>query len=498
MPTDRRPNILWYCTDAQRFDTIHALGNAHIRTPNLDRLVAGGAAFTRTYAQNTMCTPSRVSFMTGRYPASHHVYRNGNAGLPKTEVLVTRTLAEAGYDCGLIGKLHMSSSKRGEKRPDDGYRLFLWSNMPNPDVPEADRQNAYHAWLREKGIDPYEIFGKRTAFVGPGLPEELQQTRWATEMAIRFIGERRDRPWLLSLNPFCPHPPYEPPQAFLAHYDPSIMPPPVFRESDLDRQAAFLGIRHQNIHARNPLLDEPDEGPDSNDADFHAARTYKPPKRFNGRLMKCGYYALIEMIDHHFGQLIDYLRDCGQLERTLVIFHSDHGELLGDHGLVFKGARFFEGAVHVPLLLHWPDRIPGGLVSDALTELVDIAPTLLEAAGLAIPPAIQGRSLLPIADRRTDPNSHKQHVVCDFYDSVGYSQVDDPTQATMTFDGRYKMVIYHRHNLGELFDLAEDPNEFDDLWSRPEYQSLKLAVIQRHVDAVMATISPGPPRVTQY
>lgn len=498
MRSSEHPNILWYCTDSQRYDTIGALGNMHIATPTLDGLIKGGAAFTRAYAQSTMCTPSRVSFMTGRYCASHHVYRNGNAGLPPTETMVTKLLAEAGYDCALIGKLHMSSSKFGEQRPDDGYRAFYWSNLPNPDG--ADHLNAYHHWLRDElGVDPRELYKGPRPFVGAGMPAEYTQTRWATEMAKRFICEERNGPWLVSVNPFSPHPPYDPPKEYLDRHDPAQMPPPLFRESDLERQSAFAGIRHQNIHARNPLHEEGAPEPnESMSAEYFAAQTYRPPTRFNGRLMKCGYYAQIEVIDHFLGELIDCLRDSGQLDNTILVYHSDHGELLGDHGLAFKGARFFEGAVHVPMLWHWPEAIVAGFKSDALVELVDIAPTLLEAAGLAKPHYVQGKSLLPMMTGSAAADFHKAHAVCDFYDSVGYSQVDDPTQATMSFDGRYKMIIYHRHGLGELFDLREDPGEFDNLWSRPECRDLKLEILLRHIDAVMATVSPGPPRITQY
>ena len=126
----RRPNILWICADQMRFDTIHALGNPHINTPNLDRLVAQGTSFRRTYTQNPVCTPSRASFLTGRYPAAHRVYRNGVESFPPDEVLVTKLFAEAGYDCGLVGKLHLSTATRHEVRPDDGYRFYQWSHNP--------------------------------------------------------------------------------------------------------------------------------------------------------------------------------------------------------------------------------------------------------------------------------------------------------------------------------------------------------------------------------
>ena len=145
------PNILWYCTDQQRFDTISALGNTYIRTPNIDRMVNGGTAFKQAYVQSQICTPSRASFLTGRYPATNHVHRNGNAYFPDNEVLITKLLANAGYDCGLIGKLHLASAASGsEKRTDDGYRLFEWSHHPMPTLdPEF---HAYHRWLRDEKI----------------------------------------------------------------------------------------------------------------------------------------------------------------------------------------------------------------------------------------------------------------------------------------------------------------------------------------------------------
>ena len=412
-----RPNILWFCADAQRWDTIAALGNPHIRTPSLDRLVAGGTAFARAYAQNPICTPSRASFLTGRYPASHHVYRNGNAGFPAGERLVTRILADAGYDCGLVGRLHLSTAKRGEARPDDGYRVFRWSNLPLPDA--CDAQNQYFTWLRvEKGVDPAELYADHPGFCGAGVPAALHHTTWCAEMALRFIDEPRDRPWLLSVNTFDPHPPFDPPAEYLAGYDPAALPPPLFRESDIARQPMFANIRQQAMRAVDPA----GPMPAARAAHDQAARTYKPPDTFNGRTIKAAYYAMISLVDAQFGRILDHLQAQGVLENTLVVYHADHGELLGDHGLVFKGCRFFEGAVHVPLILHWPGRVRAGLVAPALVELVDIAPTLLEAAGLAPPEAMQGRSLLPILEGRADPARHKARVVADFNDSLGYSR----------------------------------------------------------------------------
>jgi arylsulfatase A-like enzyme len=493
MTTDR-PNILWYCTDQQRFDTIQALGNDFIRTPNIDRLVTGGSAFKQAYVQSQICTPSRASFLTGRYPATNHVHRNGNAYFPDNEVLVTKMFADAGYDCGLIGKLHLASAATGsERRTDDGYRLFQWSHHPMPNLdPE---HHAYHQWLaEEKKVDPVELFSSIRSFCGAGVPAEYHQSTWCTEMAIRFIDEKRDGPWLLSVNPFDPHPPFDPPQEYLDKYNAEDLPRPLFQDSDLERQKNFRQVCQQSIDAVNP---------NGVNIDPHAGESHKdtatlPPSTFNGREIKAAYYAMIELLDDQFGRLVDYLDNIGQLENTLIVFHSDHGEMLGDHGLLYKGCRFFEGLVHVPLMFFWKGQFKSGQVSDAQVEIVDVAPTLLEAAGLEVPYFMQGKSLNSMLRGEADPSYHKKSVVTEFNDALGSAKHSMPTHGTMNFDGRYKTVVYHGLNLGELFDLQEDPGEFTNLWDNADSQDLKLNLLHRHLDAVMATSSAGIERVGKF
>ena len=134
----QRPNILWYCADQQRYDTIGALGFPAVSTPNIDALVEDGVAFTRAYTQSPICTPSRARFLTGHYPSRVHINRNGNESFPKRPALITRLLADAGYDCGLVGKLHLTSAyRRVETRADDGYRYWKWSHAPRDNWPEA-------------------------------------------------------------------------------------------------------------------------------------------------------------------------------------------------------------------------------------------------------------------------------------------------------------------------------------------------------------------------
>ena len=489
--SDTRPNILWYCSDQQRSDTIAALGQKDISTPALDALCRSGLAFSRAYTQSQICTPARASMLTGRYPASHHVYRNGNAYFPSHEVLVTRLLADAGYDCGLIGKLHLTAAKYYEKRPDDGYRTFLWSHHPTPDF---SRGHDYETWLRhEKGVDPVELYRRVNYFCGAGVPAEYHQTTWASEMAIRFISEQRDGPWLLSLNPFDPHAPFDAPQSYLDRIDAASLTPPLFRDSDFERQERFMKIDQQTKQAADPRVRRKSHSPVELEHDLIAS---KPPESYDALEVKANYYAMIGLIDDQFARIVEALRTTGQLENTLIVYMSDHGEMLGDHGLILKGCRFFEGLVHIPMIMSWPAQFRQGRVSEALVESVDVAPTLLEAAGVEVPEYMQGKSLVPLLRGAVDLDTHKRHVVCEYKDSMGGHP--DHTHGSMVFDGRYKSIVYHGHGLGELFDLQNDPGEFDDLWAEPAATGLKLERLTYHIDAMAATVSAGPPRSVAY
>lgn len=486
----KHPNILWYCTDQQRWDTVHALGNRHIRTPTLDRLCADGVAFTRAYTQSPICTPARATFLTGRYPAAHQVHRNGNAYFPTHEKLVTKMFAESGYDCGLVGKLHLSAARHYETRPDDGYRVFYWSHHPTPD---AARGHDYETWLRcDKHVDPIELYAPINYFCGPGVPAELHQTTWCSEIAIRFITEQRDGPWLLSVNPFDPHAPFDAPPEYLAKIDASKLPLPAFREGDLERQAAFAAIDQQTSVALDPRLRKKIVPRSEGDHDSIASA----PREYDALEVKANYYAMIMLIDDQLGRIVDALRSTGQLDDTIIVFHSDHGELLGDHGLILKGCRFFDGLVRVPLIFRWPQRFVRGLASDALVETIDLAPTLLEAAGMSIPHGMQGRSLMPILEGRAEPTVHKRHVISEYYDAMGGHA--DHTHGSMVFDGRYKSMVYHGHAVGELYDHASDPHEFENLWDAPHARALKGERIKAHLDAMMSTIGIGPPRSANY
>lgn len=464
-----RPNILWYTTDQQRFDTIAALGNPHVVTPTLDGLVADGTAFTHAHCQSPICTPSRSSYMTGLYPSRVGNCRNGNESFPAdAPPLISKHIAEAGYDCGMIGKFHLQSSgHRTEPRLDDGYRYWKFSHAPRDDWPQG---HDYADWVREQGGDLDALRKSEDR-----VPPELHQTKWATDRAIEFLKQDRDGPWMLTLNVYDPHAPFIPPRKYAEWFNPADMPGPYFRDSDLRTQAALKQVDFQT-EAQHPDV-------------------------FDGRRQQALYYAMIAQVDEQFGRLLQYVDDTGQRENTAVIFTSDHGEMLGDHGLLFKGCRFYEGLVRVPLLFRWPGRIEAGLQSDALVELLDLSATLLDLAGVPQPDEMQGRSLLPILSGEAPPAEHREFVRCEYYDVLdaaftGSGSPDVPASrggesresvrgsyGTMYRNRRFKLVVYHGHNLGELYDLESDPWEFNNLWNSPTHQTLKSELLLRSFDA---------------
>jgi arylsulfatase A-like enzyme len=169
--------------------------------------------------------------------------------------------------------------------------------------------------------------------------------------------------------------------------------------------------------------------------------------------------------------------------------------MLGDHGLRLKGCRFYEGAVHVPLIIAWPGHVRQGLCSNALVELADLVPTLLDAIGEPIPGAVQGQSLLPILCGEADPDVHHDFVRCEYHDALDRTFA---SHANMLYDGRYKLVTYHGHGIGELYDLDQDPCEFENLWGRHGTAALQAHLTKQLFDAVMLATDPGQPRVGRY
>jgi len=469
-----RPNILWICTDQQRYDTIGALGNPHIRTPNLDRLVAEGTAFTHAFSQSPVCTPSRAGFLTGMYPTTVHGRQNGQAAPPDGELLVTRMLADAGWDCGLAGKLHLAvCHNHVEPRTDDGYRVFHWSHHPQPDWPE----NAYIQWLEAQGQSWDDLYRfPRGAYSGPGMPAQYHQTKWCADMALEFIDEPRDGPWLMSVNPFDPHLAFDPPVEYLERYDPDEMPPPSYRPGELDNKPRFQQTDHHGAHGGR-------------------AKSCAEATDRQLREIKAAYYAMIEQIDDHVGRLLDYLDETGLRDDTVIIFHSDHGELLGDHGMLQKGPHFYDCSVRVPLIVSWPGHVEQDLISDALVQLIDLAPTVLDLCGRPIPERMQGQSLGPVLRGEADPHEHRDAVYCDYLNAMPCRR--PPAYGAMLRDRTRKVCVYFGDALGEgeLYDLDADPAEHVNLWHDPERAEERRAMTLRCFERSVFTMDPWPARV---
>ncbi len=469
-----RPNILWICTDQQRGDTIASLGNPHLRTPHIDRLAAEGVAFTRAYCQSTVLTPSRASFLTGRCPRTTRCRQNGQT-IPPEERLSSKLVAEAGYVCGLAGKQHLSSCSHGkvEIRHDDGYSRFEWSHHPQPDWPE----NAYTRWLAQRGKSWESLYGEPLSpYVRHGMPAEFHQTTWCAERAIAFLTEHRDRPWMFSFNCFDPHHPFDPPAEYLARFNPATLPLPKYRSGELANKPHYQRLDHEYAH-HDP-------------AGYHVAGMSEDDQR----LVTAAYYAMIELIDDAVGTMLAALEETGQAENTLVLFMSDHGEMLGDHGIYHKGPHFYEAAVRVPLVMRWPAGFAAGVRSDALVELVDLAPTLLETGGIEPHAGLQGRSLSEICRGEADPHSHRDYVYCEYYNAWTHHR----SYGTMMRTREHKIAVYHGVNEGEIYDLVNDPNEFENLWDDPGAVDLRHRLLKQAFDASVFTLDPLPPRLGPF
>jgi arylsulfatase len=464
-----QPNILWICTDQQRWDTIHALGNDHIHTPNLDRLVKEGVAFTQAYCNAPICTPSRASFLTGMYPSTVQGCKNGAAFWPEQAPLVTKLLKDKGYICGLSGKLHLSTAMANnpEKRPeDDGYTAYHFSHAPF----QGGDKNDYLSWLKDKGYTYKQI---------KALPWKqqvpLHQTTWCCDKAIAFVEKNKGTPWVFSVNIFDPHGPLDPPKDFTERYDIDKIPAALWKDSDLAQKAVFNDIMFQT-KVRKPNLKK-------------------------DQIAKAKYWATIEIIDENVGRLMKSLEDSGQADNTVIIFTSDHGEMLGDHGLWWKGCRFYEGLMRVPLIFWAPKRFKQNLRSNALVDLMDIAPTLMELTGETVPERMQGKSLIPILTGKAAPDFHKDYIRSEYYACLGPatgSKGWPENRATMIRTDHFKLVVYHDHEKGELFDMKNDPNEFTNLWDNPKFNKVRFMLMKKCFDSTVQSINAGPERIGRY
>lgn len=486
---ENRPNILWICTDQQRFDTLGCMGNHFVRTPHLDWLSTEGATFENCYTQSPVCAPSRGAFLTGRYPRTCGMRQNGSF-IFDNEVLLPKILSNAGYTCGLVGKLHLApchpSVCRGmEKRIDDGYSWMCWSHQDggSPIV------NEYKIWLMEKGKDYKSTPRDDCPYVENGMPEELHHTTFCFEKAFQFMKTCQDagNPFFLSLNCYDPHNSLNPPEEYLARYLEHLdeIELPNYCPGELDGKPVFQMQDHTGEYGH------------SNGHPYKKKHPYDSMTEFDHRMQRAAYWAMVDLIDAQAGKLFRKMRESGMLDNTLIIFMSDHGEMLGDHGIYQKGPFFYDCAVKVPLIFRYPEKIPAGLRSAALVELIDLPQTILDFCGLPAHPGMMGKSLYPILTGQADPSWHHDSVYCEYLNAMNWHQCPDAF-CTMLFDGRYKIVSAHGTGTGEIYDLKEDPTETNNLWNHPACVPLKMELLGKLCDRIAFTCDPLPERIAVW
>jgi len=450
-----RPNIIFIMADDHAAHAIGAYGSRINETPNLDRLAREGMLMTNVFATNAICTPSRASIITGQYS---HIN-----GVPvfnrfdSTRTSVASLLQAGGYHTGMLGKWHLGSDPQGF----DG-----WEILPG--------QGAYH--------DPvfYTADSERT-YAGEYVTDVI------TDLAIRFIDERpTDRPFFLMVHHKAPHRPWEPDDVHRAQFENRWIPEPTTLWDRYDTRASALHENRQRVFddlTRRDLKLVPPaglEGPDRNrwlgtkptevSVDVGGSSetlTGDALARWKYQRYLQDYLACVQSIDDNTGRLLDHLDATGLASNTIVIYTSDQGFFLGDHGLYDK--RFmYEESLRMPFLVRWPAGIGAGSRSDAIGLNVDFAPTFLEAAGLPVPEDMQGRSLLPVLRGET-PGDWRTSMYYRYYHDPG----DHNTRAHYGVRTRtHKLIYYWKQDEWELFDLEHDPYELNNLYGQPGHETI--------------------------
>ncbi len=499
---EKRPNILLITSDQQHFSTLGVI-NPRIRTPALDRLAREGVRFDRAYTCNPVCSPARASIITGLYPAWHHCWTIG-VKLPEDVPTVGDILQEHGYATILIGKAHFQplASQPGSEslecqptlRDLDFWRGFHgpWYGFEHVEVARnhADESHAgqhYAIWLEEKGLTnwldyfwewPHRPDGVRRRHKWD-LPEQFHYSVWTAERTIANMEKfvREDRPFFLWASFQDPHPPYLVPEPWDALYRPEDMAPGRLVEGEMDDMPPHF----QKTQEEHPDFSMYCETYGAHG--FHSHRISDEDLRKDMAV----YYGMISLMDREIGRILDALDRLSQRDNTLVVFTTDHGHFLGQHGLVAKGAFHYEDMIRVPMIVRYAAEIPQGETSSALQSLVDYAPTFLSAAGIDVPGAMQGVNQFDTWRGRT-PNA-RDHVIVE--------NRHEPTRVHLRtyVDQRYKITVYRDAEYGELFDLAEDPGELHNLWNDPASAQLKTCLLHRFLQTELQREPTRMPRI---
>ena len=451
-----RPNIILIMTDQQRFDTIGAWGCDYMITPNLDRLVGEGISFRQAFCPGATCISSRAAIFTGMYPHTTGVYSFNPWAAHRNWV---QDLAEGGYWCVNIGKMHFSP-----RDVDGGFHERVI--VENPTNKTLDNGGADDDWGRFLSLHGLQRPNDRNK-TDPQWKQKYQGVPWHLEERFHsdvFIGDtalswirnhKGERPLFLQVGFTGPHEPWDPLPRHLDFYRDKKMPSRIFREGELEEKPPQHKA-HQYMHAHTEHESVID--------------MYSPDEEDIAR-MRRHYYAKITTVDEKIGQLLEALEKRGYLENSLLLLCSDHGELLGDHKMAYKWL-MYDPIVHVPLIVRDArDGKKGTLAQptkvDDLVSLMDLGPTILEAAGLEVPDYMEGRSLRPYLEEKEEDFRPRECVF-----------TEDNYQIMMRSQ-EHKLVYYIGQEEGELYDLEEDADELWNLWNRAEHQQLKQQLLNQ-------------------
>ncbi len=456
------PNLLFVYTDEQRYDTMGAYGNRQIETPNLDRFAESATVFEEAYVTQPVCTPSRSTLLTGLYPHTNGCTAN-NVPLPPEVACLPEMLAEGDYVCGHHGKWHLGD----EIFPQHGFEDWraiedMYRRYYRPDKPR-DQVSHYQRWLRAQGLEPPEGDAFNRGQVAQ-LAEEYSKPAYLAREATRFLSENRHNPFVLFVNFLEPHMPFTGPRD--DQYDPDEIPLP-------DNFEAVPGP-DQPLRLRAGL--EKWKRRFSTEEDF--------------RRLISRYWGLCSQVDTHFGRIMDALEEFGLADNTIVVYTSDHGDMMGSHGMVAKTVMYQE-AVRVPLLVRAPGRPEGRRVAGPVSQ-IDVVPTLLDMMGQPIPERLQGVSRRDAVEGETA--QFDEDVFIEWNSANGYSadielpdatpeeireSWSDPVRTIVTPDGtRFSCSPRGDH---ELYDLNEDPGETTNLATDGEYLPLMRDLRERIV-----------------
>jgi len=427
-----QPNIVFFFTDDQRFDTIGALGNSEIQTPHIDCLVERGTAFTQAHipcgTSGAVCMPSRAMLHTGR--TLFHLEREGQ-NIPPEHTTLGETLQQAGYRTFGTGKWHNGTASFARSFTDGGEIFFggMWDhwNVPACDYDPTGEYDLVKPWIKDAFYS-----NKPVHVVADHLSPGKHSTELFGDVSVAFIEEYRDEaPFFMYISFMAPHDPRSMPKAFLDLYDPEALTLPANYK---DEHPFDFGIRN----VRDEVL----------------APYPRTPEIVRQHLAE--YYAMISHLDHEVGRVVKAIEEKGQLDNTLFIFAGDNGLALGQHGL-FGKQNHYEHSVRVPLIFGGPG-IPAGQQRDTYAYLLDIFPTICDLLAVDVPSSVEGRSLLSaISDGAATHRDELYFAYTDMLRSVK--------------DDRYKLVeyIHNGQNTTQLFDLVDDPAEINSLADDPEH-----------------------------